>query len=52
LEYWRDGKDGLVAELDGRVVGTSSSKPNQLGGGRHGANGGAMTAADASGAHL
>ena len=49
LAFWHDGKDVLVAELDGRVVGSYFIRANQMGGGSHVANGGYMTASDAQG---
>ncbi|HTV01945.1 MAG TPA: GNAT family N-acetyltransferase [Luteitalea sp.] len=49
LAYWHDGKQVVVAEIEGRVVGTYFIRPNQMGGGSHVANGGYMTAAEAQG---
>jgi ribosomal protein S18 acetylase RimI-like enzyme len=48
--YWRPpGADNFVAELDGRIVGTSYLRPNQKGGGAHVANAGYCTAPEARG---
>jgi len=50
IAYWLgDGRDTLVAEEDGDIVGTYFLRPNQAGGGRHICNCGYMTRADASG---
>jgi GNAT superfamily N-acetyltransferase len=49
LTFWHDAKHPIVAELDGRVVGTYFIRTNQMGGGRHVANAGYMTATDAQG---
>ncbi|MEM9709295.1 MAG: GNAT family N-acetyltransferase [Pseudomonadota bacterium] len=48
--YWRPpGAVNFVAELEGRVVGTSYLRPNQTGGGAHVANAGYATHPDAAG---
>lgn len=48
--YWRpEGAANFVAELDGRVVGTSYLRSNQTGGGAHVANAGYCTAPEAQG---
>jgi len=48
--YWRaPGAVNFVAEIDGKVVGTSYLKPNQKGGGAHVCNAGYCTAPEARG---
>lgn len=48
--YWRPpAAEVFVAEIDGRIVGTSYLKPNQTGGGAHVANAGYCTAPEAAG---
>lgn len=48
--YWRPpGAETFVAELDGRVVGTSYLRPNHRGGGAHVCNAGYCTAPQARG---
>ena len=48
--YWRPpGARNFVAEVEGRVVGTSYLKPNQKGGGAHVCNAGYCTAPQAQG---
>ena len=48
--YWRPpGADNFVAEIDGRVVGTSYLRPNQTGGGAHVCNAGYCTHPEAAG---
>ena len=49
--YWRPpGAQNFVAEVDGRILGTSYLKPNQKGGGAHVCNAGYCTAPEARGA--
>jgi ribosomal protein S18 acetylase RimI-like enzyme len=48
--YWRPaGAVNFVAEVDGRVLGTSYLRPNQTGGGAHVCNAGYCTAPEARG---
>ena len=48
--YWRPtGAVNFVAELDGRIAGTSYLRPNQPGGGAHVCNAGYCTAPEAEG---
>ena len=48
LGYWRGG-EVFVAEADGRLLGTSTLRPNQRGGGAHVANAAFVVAEDAAG---
>ncbi len=48
--YWRPaGAQNFVAELEGKILGTSYLKPNQKGGGAHVCNAGYCTAPEARG---
>ena len=50
IAYWTHADhEVFVAELEGRAVGTYYLRPNNPGGGAHIANGGYMTAQDATG---
>jgi L-amino acid N-acyltransferase YncA len=50
IAYWCGGdRETFVAESDGQIIGTYYLKPNQAGGGRHVANCGYVTAAEAAG---
>lgn len=50
VSYWTGtDRQTFIAEQDGEVLGTYYLRPNQLGGGRHVANCGYVTAANATG---